>query len=75
MGFADLFAKKDKAIVEKHLNRKDDVPASMPRTMPETIDFTALWAEPSDGGGLMAMVPLITLGLVVVLFIMKVTGH
>jgi len=75
MALRDLLKKKAVESVHVHENRKDNAPLSIPRTMPETIDFAALWAEPSEGGGLLAIVPLITLGLVVVLFVMKLTGH
>jgi len=67
MGFADLFKPKNEALAKKLQNKATDKPLSMPVTMPETIDFSALWAEPSDGGGLATLIPWINLGLLAVI--------
>jgi len=75
MAFLDIFQPKDKRLADVLENKKDGKPSTLPVTMPETIDFSALWTEPDAGGGLMAMVPLITLALVAILFIMKLFGH
>lgn len=39
--------------------------------MPETIDFSALWDEPSDGGGLQQILVFANTGLLVVILVMS----
>jgi len=67
MALLDLFSPKDKKLADKLENKRTGQPSSMPVTMPETIDFTALWSEPDQGGGLAAMLPWINLGILTVL--------
>jgi len=75
MAFLDVFKAKNKPLADRLTNEKAGIPKSMPVTMPETIDFAALWTEPDAGGGLAAMVPWLNMGMLAVLLIMKMMGH